>query len=91
MEQCDWLMIYQKGMVVWSSATGGYGVQSVMALGTTMMQQWCADSWAIVQSVSSMNEKHKASEVFIGVGQGGTRWPGWYTVACASLLIVKPA
>ena len=56
MEQCDWLMVYQKRMVVWSSATGGYGVQCVMTFGTTMMQQWCADNCAIVQLVSSMNE-----------------------------------
>ena len=77
MELCDWLMVYQKGMVVWNSATGGCGVQCVIILGTTMMQQWCADNWAIAQSVSSMNAKRKANEVFIyiGVGQDGTRWP----------------
>ena len=54
MELCNWLMVYQKTTAVWSSATGGCGVQCVMTRGTTMMQQWCAGSWAIVQSVSSV-------------------------------------
>ena len=53
-EPFGWLVVYLKRMVVWSSATEGYGVQCVMTLGTTVMQQWCADSWAIVQLVSSM-------------------------------------
>ena len=59
MEQCAWLVVYQKTMVVWSSATGECGVQCVMILGTTMMQPWCADSWAIVQSVSFMLRKNE--------------------------------
>ena len=46
-------MVYHKRMGVWSSATGGSGVQCVMMIGTTMMQQWCADSWTIVQLVSA--------------------------------------
>ena len=53
MEQFDWLMVYHKRMAVWSSATGGCGAQCVMMIGTTMMQQWCAGSWAIVQLVSA--------------------------------------
>ena len=53
MEQFDWLMVYHKRMAVWSSATGGCGVQCVMMIGTTMMQQWCAGSWATVQLVST--------------------------------------
>ena len=53
MEQFDWLMVYHKRMVAWSSATGVCGVQCVMMIGTIMMQQWCADSWAIVQLVSA--------------------------------------
>ena len=53
MEQFDWLMVYQKRMAVWNSATGGCGAQCVMTIGTTMMRQWCAGSWAIVQSVSA--------------------------------------
>ena len=56
MELCDWLMVYQKRMVAWSSATVGCGAQCVMTFGTIMMQPWCADNWATVQSVSSMNE-----------------------------------
>ena len=62
MEQFDWLVVYQKRMAVWSSATEGYGVQCVMTLGTTMMRQWCADSWVIVQSVSSMWKNLKQIE-----------------------------
>ena len=53
MEQFNWLMVYHKRMAVWSSATGECGAQCVMMIGTTMMQQWCADSWAIVESVSA--------------------------------------
>ena len=33
-------------------ATGECGAQCVMMIGTTVMQQWCAGSWAIVQLVS---------------------------------------
>ena len=62
MEQFDWLMVYQKRMAVWSSATEGYGVQCVMTLGTTVMRQWCAGSWVIVQSVSSMLKNLKQME-----------------------------
>ena len=80
MEQFDWLVVYRKRMAVWSSATEGYGVQCVMTLGKTVMQQWCADSWAIVQLVSAIGvftvgefhvEKFKAIGVCIGVGQSG--------------------
>ena len=62
MEQFDWLMVYHKRMAVWSSATGGCGAQCVMMIGTTVMQQWCADSWAIVQSVSFMLKNLKQLE-----------------------------
>ena len=76
MELCDWLMVSLRRMVVWSSATVGYGVQCVIILGTTMMQQWCADNWAIAQSVSSMLKNVKQMKfLYIGVGQGGAWWP----------------
>ena len=57
-EHFDWLMVYHKRMAVWSSATGECGAQCVMTFGTTMMQQWCADSWAIVQSVNAGGVLH---------------------------------